>query len=358
MSRLARGDADDEIPLECPVCFELPGTTPPESTSEMHSDEQGGVAVVTPCGHGPMCEECLYATLNYGPAAATSSSPSSSCTMSCPICRVPVESDMIFRVVAVTRNDSDDESQRRTRTTFRALLPGERVRKISPPPPGDVVKEEETNAAAAAAAAVPALAPAASDLRSGRIALHSAKLDALVDHLRAGFQTSNDDDNEHIPPRHAKAVVFSQWTHMLDLVGYVLERSNITFVRLDGSMSQQARQKKLKKFRNRPDIQVMVMSLKAGSLGLNLTCASLVVLLDPWWNPAVEDQAINRCHRIGQTRKVEVLRLIVNDTCEERMLTLQRMKSSLAQSVLEAGTLSSRANGSKMTMDDLKEFFS
>lgn len=150
---------------------------------------------------------------------------------------------------------------------------------------------------------------------------------------------------------------------MLDLVGYVLKRESISFVRLDGSMSQQARQRELKRFRLRPDIKVLVMSLKAGCLGLNLTCASLVVMLDPWWNPAVEDQAIHRCHRIGQTRRVEVLKMIIDQSCEERMLLLQKMKSNLAESVLTMSSTDANGTGravgkkNKFTLDDLKSFF-
>ena len=81
-------------------------------------------------------------------------------------------------------------------------------------------------------------------------------------------------------------------------------------------------------------------------------------MLDPWWNPAVEDQAINRCHRIGQTRKVQVLRMIVEQTCEQRMLALQKMKSSLATSVLTAGIKShSHGNTNSLTLAALKMFF-
>ena len=321
LKRLAQGiTAEDE--LECPVCFEIPGTT-----------SEDDVAIVTPCGHGPICEKCLYETLKF-----------TSNTMNCPICRVMIDRDLIFRVKAVEPEDHQD------RRTYRALLPSE------------CVSHEESSSNSSKEKNVLLLgteteikiktAPTSLDLSSGRIKLHSAKLDAMVLHLRRGFH-----DDGQTEPQHQKAVVFSQWTQMLNLVGYVLDRESISFVRLDGSMSQQARQRQLKRFKTRPDIKVMVMSLKAGSLGLNLTCASLVIMLDPWWNPSVEDQAINRCHRIGQTRKVEVLRMIVEESCEQRMLALQRMKSNLAQSVLTSGTLSNTTGKNKMTLDDLKMFF-
>ena len=123
----------------------------------------------------------------------------------------------------------------------------------------------------------------------------------------------------HTPATHKKAVIFSQMTYMFDLISFVLKSENFfSFVRLDGSMSQAKREKAVQEFKNEDHIQVMVMSLKAGGLGLNLTCASLVLLMDLWWNPAVEDQAINRCHRIGQIREVEVYRMIVDGSCEQK----------------------------------------
>ena len=341
LSKLAQGTEEE---LECPVCFDKPGTA-----------GHDGVAVVTPCGH-LFCEECLFETLKY-PSSSSSSSSSTSTTSSssassassistsattnhqidCPICRVSVDHDMIFRLVG----DQGGMTQ-----TYRALLPGERVRGKTENSP-----KQDIHATAAK------VAPRSSDLRSGRIALHSAKLDAMVVQLRRGFHQPTQDE-EKSEPQHVKAVVFSQWTQMLNLVGYVLDREQISYIRLDGSMSQQTRQRQLKQFRTRSDIKVMVMSLKAGSLGLNLTCASLVIMLDPWWNPAVEDQAINRCHRIGQTRKVQVLRMIVEQTCEQRMLALQKMKSSLATSVLTAGIKShSHGNTNSLTLDALKMFF-
>ena len=105
-----------------------------------------------------------------------------------------------------------------------------------------------------------------------------------------------------------------------------------------------------------------IMSLKVGSLGLNLTCASFVILLDPWWNPAVEEQAINRVHRIGQTRKVKVCRFTIANTCEQRLVTLQRTKASLSNQVLsDAGSLYGDLSGQntfKLTLDDLTRFWS
>ena len=104
------------------------------------------------------------------------------------------------------------------------------------------------------------------------------------------------------------------------------------------------------------------MSLKVGSLGLNLTCASFVILLDPWWNPAVEEQAINRVHRLGQTRNVHVCRFTIANTCEQRLIALQRTKASLSSQVLSDsaslyGDSLGQKNSNKLTLDDLTRFW-
>ncbi|OMO98220.1 SNF2-related protein [Corchorus capsularis] len=120
-----------------------------------------------------------------------------------------------------------------------------------------------------------------------------------------------------------KAIVFSQWTSMLDLVERSLNSNKINYRRLDGTMSLAARDRAVKDFNTDPEVTVMLMSLKAGNLGLNMVAACHVILLDLWWNPTTEDQAIDRAHRIGQTRPVTVTRLTIKDTVEDRILSLQ-----------------------------------
>lgn len=105
----------------------------------------------------------------------------------------------------------------------------------------------------------------------------------------------------------SKVIVFSQWTSMLDLVEAALAVEGLPFRRLDGTMTLAARDAQLSDFKQDPAVVVLLLSLRAASLGLNLVVANHVVLLDLWWNPAVEDQAIDRTHRIGQTRDVTVL---------------------------------------------------
>ncbi|CAN6234699.1 unnamed protein product [Urochloa humidicola] len=149
-----------------------------------------------------------------------------------------------------------------------------------------------------------------------------------------------------------KAIVFSQWTGMLDLMERSLNRNGIQFRRLDGSMHLNLREKGLNDFNTDPEVRVMLMSLKAGNLGLNMVAACHVIMLDPWWNPYAEHQAIDRGHRIGQTLPVTVSRFTVKDTVEDRVLALQEKKRTMVQSVF--GEDGSSANATQLTAEDLR----
>jgi SNF2 family DNA or RNA helicase len=133
-----------------------------------------------------------------------------------------------------------------------------------------------------------------------------------------------------------KSIVFSQWTSMLDLVEIPLRRSGLRFVRLDGSMTQAQREHAIRSFNSDPTVKIFLISMKAGGLGLNLVAASRVFLLDPWWNPSAEEQAIDRVHRLGQTRPVFVTRFVIEGSIEERILELQDKKRMLVQGALGA----------------------
>ena len=143
-----------------------------------------------------------------------------------------------------------------------------------------------------------------------------------------------------------KALVFSQWTSMLDRVEPALKEAGIPYVRLDGSTRN--RGAVVGRFQDPAGPPVFLISLKAGGTGLNLTAADHVFLLDPWWNPAVEEQAADRAHRIGQDKPVFVYRLVTTDTVEERILELQDRKRALADAALGEA---SQAGG--ITRDEL-----
>ncbi|KAH6770020.1 Helicase protein with RING/U-box domain-containing protein [Perilla frutescens var. hirtella] len=131
-----------------------------------------------------------------------------------------------------------------------------------------------------------------------------------------------------------KSIVFSQWTSFLDLLEIPLRRRNLGFLRFDGKLAQKQRGKVLHEFAETTEKTILLMSLKAGGVGLNLTAASNVFLMDPWWNPAVEEQAIMRIHRIGQKLTVRVRRFIVKNTVEERMQQVQARKQRMIAGAL------------------------
>jgi SNF2 family DNA or RNA helicase len=153
-----------------------------------------------------------------------------------------------------------------------------------------------------------------------RIEEPSAKLDTLLAQL-----------DEVLDGGH-KALVFSQFTSLLSIVRARLDANGTTYEYLDGATNN--RQACVHRFQNDPDCRLFLISLKAGGLGLNLTAAGYVFLLDPWWNPAVEAQAVDRAHRIGQTRQVFAYRLIARDTVEEKVLELQSSKRDLAAAII------------------------
>lgn len=153
--------------------------------------------------------------------------------------------------------------------------------------------------------------------------------------------------DEALPAGH-KALVFSQWTSLLDLVETELQGAGVRFNRLDGSTRD--REAVVQAFQNDEQMQVMLLSLKAGGTGLNLTAADHVFLLDPWWNPAAEDQAADRAHRIGQDRPVMVHRLVAADSVEERILQLQQHKRALAEAATQGGAVAAG-----LSRDDLLE---
>jgi SNF2 family DNA or RNA helicase len=129
-----------------------------------------------------------------------------------------------------------------------------------------------------------------------------------------------------------KALVFSQWTSFLDLIEPRLAAADLKTLRLDGSTRD--RQAVVDGFQSASGPPVLLLSLKAGGTGLNLTAADHVFLMDLWWNPAVEDQAADRAHRIGQLRPVFVHRLVAKDTVEERIVELQQRKRGIADAAL------------------------
>ncbi len=171
-------------------------------------------------------------------------------------------------------------------------------------------------------------------LRLRQVACHPGLVDpARKDHRSAKLDTLLEQLDEVLEEGH-KALVFSQFVSLLEIVGQRLDRRRMVYEYLDGKTRD--RRRRIDRFQSDPDCRLFLISLKAGGLGLNLTAADYVFILDPWWNPAVEAQAVDRAHRIGQTRPVFAYRLIASGTVEEKILELQQSKRELADAILSA----------------------
>ncbi|KAI0267408.1 SNF2 family N-terminal domain-containing protein [Gloeopeniophorella convolvens] len=177
----------------------------------------------------------------------------------------------------------------------------------------------------------------------------SAKIRKIIEILKE-IDGREDEDGE---PSNEKTIVFSQFTTMLDIIEVFLKDAGISFVRYDGSMTKDKREASLNQIKTNKRIKVILISFKAGSTGLNLTACNNVILVDMWWNPALEDQAFDRAHRFGQTRDVNIYKLTIEKTVEERILTLQDNKRTLANAALSGDKMKNM----KLGLEDLMALF-
>ncbi|MEG1311587.1 MAG: DEAD/DEAH box helicase [Romboutsia sp.] len=153
-----------------------------------------------------------------------------------------------------------------------------------------------------------------------------------------------------------KILVFSQFTKVLQMIGQRLNEENISYSYLDGKTSAENRIKIVNEFNNTDNNKIFLISLKAGGTGLNLTSASMVVHFDPWWNPAVESQANDRVHRIGQKNAVNIIKFIAKDTVEERVVNLQDSKKELINDIIDS-KLENSDTLKKLSKDDIIDLF-
>lgn len=305
---------------ECPICSEEPMIDP----------------AVTACWHSA-CKKCLEDYIRHQTDKGV--------PPRCFSCRAPVTSRDIFQVI---RHQSPSSTP--TETDLYSSTPA------SSPHPAPRISLRRIHP----------LSPSAHT---------SAKIHALINHLNR-------------VPANTKSVVFSQFTSFLDLIGAQLTKAGISYVRLDGTMPQKARAEVLAEFNRTetfhqeeidedegPDTPrvrissknsrsspkspaVLLISLRAGGVGLNLTAASNVFMMDPWWSFAIEAQAIDRVHRMGQLRDVSVTRFIVKDSIEGRMLRVQERKMNIAGSLgLRVGGDGSEDEKRKERIEELKLLF-
>jgi SWI/SNF-related matrix-associated actin-dependent regulator of chromatin subfamily A3 len=159
----------------------------------------------------------------------------------------------------------------------------------------------------------------------------SSKTEALMSILKASRKNPK-----------SKIVIFSQWTSFLDIIEHQVKDAGMKFTRIDGTMQAHVRDAAMSAFENDPDTRILLASLSVCSVGLNLVAADTVILADSWWAPAIEDQAVDRVHRLGQTRPCTVWRLVMEDSIEERVLDIQGEKRKLVGKAFQE-----RAKGGK-----------
>lgn len=262
----------DESEMECPICSEEP------------MEEQ----CVTGCWHSA-CKKCLLDYIEH--QASKGELPR------CFNCREPINAKDVFEVFKHDDEDISDESD-----ALNAAMDVD---------DGD---EDDDLYRSSQFKSKSKPKPRISLRRVNQ--LSSAKISTLLTQLKRLKKAEPT----------TKSVVFSQFTSFLDLLAPALSAAGITWLRFDGSMAQKERAKVLAEFESKTKFTILLLSLRAGGVGLNLTCAKRVFMMDPWWSFAVEAQAIDRVHRMGQTEEVTVTRFIVEGSIEEKMLTVQDRK--------------------------------
>ncbi|EGW30685.1 uncharacterized protein SPAPADRAFT_142059 [Spathaspora passalidarum NRRL Y-27907] len=272
-------EKDDKEMLTCPICFDI-----------LNLDSS--MVLFSECGH-LICQNCIEA---FYEGHTVDEDSSGNRIAKCTECNASVKESnlidyVIFKAVYIEKMDTM-EIQRFCRDYY------------NPNPRGnsmivnDLIKEDN------------GFTP-------------SAKMEKCVELLQTIFSKH---PNE-------KVIVFSQFVTLFDLFKLVLNQQGIEFLRYDGSMNMEHKNTVIKQF-YQSDIKVLLLSLRSGNVGLTLTCASHVIIMDPFWNPYVEDQAMDRAHRIGQEREVHVHRILIEGTVESRIMTLQERKKELIESAL------------------------
>ena len=200
---------------------------------------------------------------------------------------------------------------------------------------------------------LPQRKPKASQKQFERYEGPHTKTKALIEDLLKS--KAHSEANPLEPP--VKSVVFSGWTSHLDLIELALKAVGITFTRLDGTMARSARTAAMDKFREDDSVHVILVSIMAGGLGLNLTSGSNVYVMEPQFNPAAEAQAIDRVHRLGQKRPVRTVRYIMHDSFEEKMVELQEKKMKLATLSIDGQKSLDKAEAARQKLMDIRSLF-
>lgn len=275
------GDADyvdkSNVQLTCPMCFDVV--------------DQSSIVILHPCGH-MICDGCVDGFFD--------SDRNDDDTVPCVMCRQKVSENSLisYSIYNQVVNESlnfDDLKAQYGLGSARKTTTGEKINKIIHDRGGFTL---------------------------------SAKLQKTLDIIRDVVKNSSDE----------KIIVFSHFTGTFDLMSKALQDSKIKQLRYDGTMNIDMKNTVIRRF-YQGDERVLLISLKAGNVGLTLTCASHVIIMDPFWNPFVEDQAMDRAHRFGQQKPVTVYKMLVTDSVEDRIINLQDRKKELVNSALDSTEL-------------------
>ncbi|KAJ3050148.1 hypothetical protein HK097_008860 [Rhizophlyctis rosea] len=293
--------------LECPVCL----------------DTITNGVILNLCGH-VYCQECLTAHANINPEMDA--------RKQCPTCRQDIDLGSVIPVAKFASHFADEIAAKKAADNDGAVDTKGKGKAVDNGNPGDVEIQQELE-----------------DMMSDPDAdwISSTKIDKMMAILE---ETRKNHPGE-------KTIIFSQFTGMLDMLDVPLTRNGYEYERYDGSMSAIQRDQAVKNLANKANKTVMLVSMKCGSLGLNLTCANHVILLDPWWNPAVENQSIDRVHRFGQQRDVTVHRIFIGNTVEDRIMQLQKEKQALADAALGEGEGAAGLGRGRLSLNDLVRLF-
>ncbi|EJD48096.1 hypothetical protein AURDEDRAFT_113300 [Auricularia subglabra TFB-10046 SS5] len=324
---LANKDEDEPGDLECTICLE----------------PFAGNARITKCGH-EFCADCITDVFETAPVRAPgvdidpeAEQADAAGHRPCPICRNTLKRELVFNTIAFEPSpeevdklqDKDGEDLSDEEAEFLKIN----------------AKRDLKGKGKAKANLVNGIDIAGLD--EGKNFRPSTKMVKMVQLLKECRDNAEDG-------RVEKTILYSQWTSMIDLVEILLRREGLKSIRYDGQMTRGARDKAITTFKSRNGPDILIISLKCGGVGLNLTEASRVISLDLAWNSATENQAFDRVHRMGQQRPVFVERLVVKDTIEDRILTLQEKKQGLSDAALGEG---GGRKLPKMNARELKQLF-
>ncbi|KAJ5769552.1 hypothetical protein N7520_004111 [Penicillium odoratum] len=305
VERIKNNEDDDDG--TCPICM----------------DSVENAVIYIPCGHS-LCSECFARISDPAQLAHQDTAG----MIKCQNCRGQVDPCKVTDAISFKKAHHDGESEPVVEESEQSEVSDSDEYDSDTETDGSGKKRKKRSLAELRAAAQKNKAEKAKYLRRlEKSYTPSAKITKAMEILQANEDRGSNE----------KTIIFSQFTSLLDLLEIPILQKGWLHVRFDGSMNIADRNKSVAAFTDMPECKIMLVSLKAGNAGLNLVAASHVILFDPFWNPYVEDQAIDRAHRIGQTRDVFVHRLLIEDTVEDRIIELQEKKRELIEGALDEG---------------------